>query len=679
MIMRQMRLLLMVVGMMAATAVVAQQAVNMKFGKPTDEELKMTVYGPDSTAEAVVLCRLTNVEYTIQFNGYLVDYREKFRIKVLKPGGERYAKVTIPFIQANQGNANIGASKFSQATVSLAMGGVNTDFDSMGSSMTESAVGEFTDESVEELKAVAYNLENGKRTKSVLKKSDIKTEQIGEELYQVSFTIPDVRVGTVIEYEYCLHSQLFWLLHDWYAQCEIPVAFARLDMAIPRYLVFNIEEHGIQRLTCTTGQGSIRYKLESDPLAAPDVVNTNNYVFVGRNLAAILGDDYTWNPQDHCAGVTAELRSYSLRGTLQMDYAKTWEQIDQMLLNTPELGDQLDDHSPLLSELKAAGIADIADEEARAVAVFKFVTDRVKWDGTYALWPAEAKTISAKRQGSNADINLLLIQSLRGVGLSADPVVLRTRNEGLIPYNFPSIVKLTSYVVAITLSGGTTRYVDASSINGYLDVLTEPLLVERARLVKKGKKSQWVNLQNLKKSETTTFIEATLTADGKVSGTQTTHYKGLAALRYRQRQGTTEFAPEAVEKRDISYQGTVSDGRISIPAFAESPLKAQPFPAETRLTPVEYPCLSTELVAVSLTLPEGYTFAGQPQSTIIVTMDKSLDGRFVTQATDRRMNIRYQFSVNKPAVSEKLYTDVRNLYDMLLQAVNTPLSFSKQE
>ena len=673
-----MRRMLMVLGMMVAATAVAQQGVNMKFGKPTDEEMAMKVYSADSTAEAVVLCRLTDVAYTIQYNGYMVDYHEKIRIKVLKPGGERYARVTIPYIMAKQSNANIGVSKFSLASNSSDMSNVGFDFDAMSSSMTESSAGTFTDESVEELKATAYNLVNGKRVKSVLKKSEVKTEQTGDEQYQVSFTIPDVHVGTVIEYEYCLHSQLFWLLHDWYAQREIPVAFARLDMVIPRYLVFNIEEHGIQRLQCTTEAGSLHYRLESDPLAAPKVVNTNHYVFVGRNLAAIPGDDYTWCPQDHCAGITAELRSYSLRGTMQIDYAKTWEQIDQMVLDTPELGKQLDDHCPLLSDLKAAGIADIANEEERAVAVFKFVTERVKWDGTYALWPAEAKTIASKGQGTNADVNLLLIQTLRAVGLQAYPVVLRTRNEGLIPYNFPSIIKLSSFIVAITLSSGAIHYVDASSANGYLDVLPEPLLVERARVLKKGKKSQWVNLQQLKKSETITSIEATLTADGKVSGTQTTLYKGLAAQRYRQQQGLNDFAPEVEEKHEISYQGTVSDGKISIPAFADSSLKEQPFPEVTRLTPVEYPCASTKQVVVSFALPEGYTFAGKPQSTIIVTTDKSLDGRFVTQATDHRMNVRYQFSVNKPAVSEKLYADVRNLYDMLLHALNTPLEFSKQ-
>ena len=74
-----------------ACMMMAQNNINMKFGKPTKEEMQMTVYDADPNAEAVVLCRLTDVEYTIQQTGYLVDYREKVRIKVLKPSGARFA------------------------------------------------------------------------------------------------------------------------------------------------------------------------------------------------------------------------------------------------------------------------------------------------------------------------------------------------------------------------------------------------------------------------------------------------------------------------------------------------------------------------------------------------------------------------------------------------------------
>ncbi|MBQ2338413.1 MAG: hypothetical protein II384_04780, partial [Prevotella sp.] len=50
------------------------------------------------------------------------------------------------------------------------------------------------------------------------------------------------------------------------------------------------------------------------------VVNTNHYICVGRNLTAMPKDDYVWCSDDHCAGITAELKQYSLRGTMMLDY-----------------------------------------------------------------------------------------------------------------------------------------------------------------------------------------------------------------------------------------------------------------------------------------------------------------------------------------------------------------------
>ena len=672
--------LLVVAFLMTGLTASAQQSVNMKFGKPTKEEMEMTVYSPNPNAEAVVLCRLTNVEYTIQANGYLVDYHEKFRIKVLKPSGSRFANVTIPYYKIDPSKANIGGTKFSLMSSSIQLGSTSSDsyFEGAGGSLMENAVGNYTNESVEDLKATAYNLENGKTVKSALKKSTIVKEEVEDGQYQVRFTIPDVKPGTVIEYEYCIHSELFWQLHDWFAQCEIPVAYARLDMEIPNYLIFNVEEHGIQRLTCTCTQGTMRYKLESDALAAPVTVNTNHYICVGQDLKAMPKDSYVWNIQDHCAGITAELKRYSLRGTMPLDYAQTWEQIDTMILGDADLGKHLHDHSPLANEIHNAKITDITDEKERAAAVYQLVMDRVTWNGKYQMWPGSTTETLNKRSGSNADINLLLIQSLNDVGLNAAPVVLRTRDLGLLPHNFPSIRKLSSYVVGVTLSNGSRVYLDASSKDGYLNVLPEPLLVEKARLVLNNKKSQWVNLQKLQKSQINTIINATLTADGKLSGKQTTRYEGLAAAKYRQESGLNEFTPESTKEVEFSLQGTVSDGQITICPFNNPPLESNPFQASDRLMPVEFPCIQTERVVVNITLPEGYTMESKPQSTIISTPDKGLDGRYVTSFTDDgKAHVQYLFNVNKISHSEKNYADLRKIFDMFVDYSKTPLIFKK--
>ena len=639
------------------------QDINMKFGKPTKEEMQMTTYAAEPDAEAVVLCRLTDVNYTVQQSGYLVDYHEKIRIKVLKPEGQRAAHVVIPYLK-NQSSDAVGGSKFSLKSTTTGISSTNSYFDSQNGSLLEDALGNYSDESVEDLKATAFNLENGKVVKSALKKDDIVKKEIDNQHHQIEFTVPDVKAGTVIEVEYCVHSELFWQLRDWFAQREIPVAYAKLDMEIPNYLIFNLEEHGIQRLTCTCVQGTMRYKLESDPLAAPTVVNTNHYVCVGRNLTAMPKDDFVWNTGDHCAGITAELKQYSLRGTMLLDYAKTWEQIDQMLLEDAELGKQLDDHSPLATQLKEAKIEEIASEQERAAAVFKLVMSQVNWDGTYKIWPANTAETLKKRSGSNADINMLLIQSLQEVGVNAAPVVLRTRDLGLLPHNFPSITKLSSFVVAIVPKVGSTyTYLDASSKNGYLNVLAEPLLVEKARLVMKGKKSQWVNLQKISKSQKSTIIDAVLSADGKLTGTQTTRYEGLAAMKYRQEKGINDFGPDATETKEFNVQGEVTNGQITVCPYPQA--VENPFKAETRKMPVEFPSLGTERVVMNIALPGGMSFTGEPRNTIITTPDKGLEGRIFTTPSDGKVQMSSQFSINKIAHSEKSYTDLKQIFDML--------------
>ena len=670
--------LLFILFLMSALTVSAQQNVNMKFGKPTKEEMEMTVYSPDPDAEAVVLCRLTDVEYTVQTSSFLVDYREKCRIKVLKPGGTRFAKVVVPYQMNMSVGNNITGLRTSFMTIPMDRVSGNSSFQEQDGPMSEGVFGTDGDEMVEDIKATAFNLEGGKVVKTSLKKSTIVKTKIDEQNYLVEFTVPNVKVGTVIEYEYNIHSQLFWELRDWYAQCEIPVVYAKLDMNIPNYLIFNIEDHGIQRLTYTCTVGSLKYKVESDPLANPMSVNTNHYVYVGRDLIGMPKDDYVWNAQDHCAGITAELRQYRLRGMNQMDYARTWEQIDDMILNSDDLGLHLNDHSLLANELKESKIEEIADLRERVAAVYKLVMGKVKWNGKYELSPAPVSETLKKGEGSNADINLLLIQSLHDAGLNAAPVMLRTRDLGLLPYNFPSIRKLSTFLVGVIMPTGGNIYLDASSKNGYLNVLPEVMLVERARLVQKGNKSQWVNLQKILRSQKNTVITATLTPDGKLSGKKTTRYEGLAAAQYREKAGINEFAPEATEEVEFTLQGDVSDGQISICPFENPPLVNNPFNASKRLMPVEFPSISTERIVINITLPEGYTMESKPQSTIVSTPDKGLDGRYVTSESEGKAHVQYLFNVNSLSHSEKNYSDLRQIFDMFINYGKSPLIFKKK-
>ena len=637
----------------------------------------MTVYDAEPEADAVILCRLTDVEYAVQNSGYLADYHEKFRIKVLKPSGARFAKVVIPYQVALSVNNNISGLTINGKSLPQPGGSSDSYFEGEGVSLTEDIFATEGDESVESLKATAFNMEGGKVVKTSLKKSDIVKKKIDEHNQQIEFTIPNVKEGTVIEYEYTIHSQLFWLLHDWYAQCEIPVVYAKLDMNIPSYLIFNIEDHGIQRLTYTCTAGSMNFKLVSDPLARQSKVMTNHYVYIGRNLMGVSKDDYVWNAQDYCAGITAELKQYRLPGMAQMDYARTWEQIDEMILNSEDLGIHLNDRSPLAQELKDAKIGEIADLRERAKAVFNLVMSKVAWNGKYEISPALTSETLQKQGGSNADINLLLIQSLHEVGLTAAPVMLRTRDQGLLPYNFPALHKMSTFVVAVVMPAGPNVYLDASSKNGYLNVLAEPLLVERARLIQKKGKSAWVNLQKTVKSQKSTIIDAKLATDGTLTGTQTTRYEGLAAMNYRNAKGITDFAPDATEETTFSRKGTVEGNTIRICPFPTI-IAANPFTASERKISVEFRSQGSHRVVVNIALPEGYVVDGEQRNTTIITNDKGLEGRIQTTTGDGKVQLSCRFNINKVVHSEASYADLHQIFDAVMKYTTEELVVKKQ-
>ena len=629
--------------------------VNTKFGKPTKEEMQMTVYEAEPDAEAVVLCRLTDVEYTIQTTSFLVDYHERWRIKVLKPGGTRFAKVVVPYKKGVSVGNNISGHKINAMSLPQPGGSSNSYFEGEGVSMTDGVFGTDGDESVESVKATAFNQENGKVVKTNLKRGDIVTTKIDDQNYQMEFTVPNVKEGTVIEYEYKIHSQLFWELRDWYAQCEIPVVYAKLDMNIPSYLIFNIEDHGIQRLTYTCTLGTLKFKIESDPLANPVSINTNHYVYEGHNLMGLPKDDYVWCAQDHWAGITAELKSYRLPGTMAMDYAKTWDQIDEMILSSEDLGQRLNDHSPLADELKTAKVAEIANLRERVAAVYQLVMSKVKWNGKYELSPAPTAETLKKGEGNNADINLLLIQSLRDAGLNAAPVVLRTRDLGQLPYNFPSIRKLSTFLVGVILPSVGNVYLDASANNS--NMLPEAMLVDKARLVQKDK-SQWVNLQRVSKADISTVIDAKLAADGTLTGKQTCRENGETA------------------EKDFTKKGEVSDGEISICPFPDKVIE-NPFTTETRKMPVEFARLTNKRIVINIALPDGYAVEGEPRNTTITTPDKGIEARIHSTYGMGRLQLSCQFSINKLIFTEN-YADLRQLFDTLSKYTTERLTIKKK-
>ena len=630
---------------------------NLKWGKPTQQELTMTEYAADKDADAVELYRNVDVYYVFVNGDFRVINEVKCRLKVLKPEGKRVA------------DHEIGVRLSSSSSVP---------------------------ETVRALKAVAYNMEDGKVVKTKMESSMVHEEQVDKTEKLIKFSVPQVRVGTVIEYEYRLESDYYFQLRDWYAQCGLPVLYTKYSVRIPEWLVFHLEETGSTKLEKKEEHASMS--------VGQELINTDEQTFIGHNLPALKNDDYIWCAEDYGCKITHELQSVTIPGYVYKDYSAKWEDIDNTLFGDEEFGGRIKNSSPLKNELIAAGIPQIADKQERFDATWKLLHQRVRWNGDYAFWAKSGSKVLKEGTGTNADMNFLLINMLHDAGIEAEPVVLRLRNRGRLPLTHASLKYLSTFVVAVELNDSTTAFFDSSAEDGYLNVLPACLSVERARLLRKGKSKMggWVNLQTVTQATTRSLIHGTLTEEGLLSGTMTNALSGEAAAALRKRwrtakdstelihqmqedneftitdyqlQGRHDFSPNLRETITFTKQCTTADGIIYLNPLVVVPLSKNPFTDETRNLPVELPYKQQKTINVVMNLPEGWKLE-ETAKPIVLKFD-GITATIRCSQNGSQLSVLYKLNINRTFFTQQQYQDLKAFLEKLVENSKNIITLTK--
>ena len=635
---------------------------NLKWGKPTDQELQMTEYALDKEADAVVLYHKTDVSYQFTNNDFRVIYRVNTRLKVLKPEGKRVADGQIAYLE-NETNRT-------------------------------------RREIVTGLQATAYNMEDGKLVKTKMERSMTSEERLDKNQMVLKFGVPQVKVGTVIEIEYRIDSDYYGNIRDWYAQRDIPVLYTCYELSIPEWFTFNIEE---------TGMNHMEKKENSEPMTllfsgGTENILTNIKTFVGRNLPALKDDDFVWHAADYGDKVTAELAGIFIPGSVYKSYTSTWDDIDNQLLSDEDFGGRLKRNSPLKDEIIAAGIPDISDKKERIAAVWKLLKSKVRWNGDYAFWGKSASKILKEGTGTNADINFLLINMLQDAGIESTPVVMRTRDSGILPLSHSSLKYLNTFVVGIPMTDSGMAYLDGSAEDGYLNVLPAKLLVTRARVVQKPGADLWVNLQANARGRETAIVQAQLSADGQLKGQKSTmlveeaaaakrrlwrlakdsteliqkmqERDGIEIQSYRL-EGRHDFSPTVKEEMTFTKQCDVAGDMIYLNPLVFIPQHESPFTTAERILPIEFPYNQSETQNVIITLPEGYVVEEAPKP-IIIKFDGAT-ARIICNVNGNQLSVQYQMNISQTFYASTQYQDLKAFFDSVVESNKHILTIKKAQ
>ena len=304
---------------------------NLKYGKPSKEELSLTSYAPDTTATAIYLFHQGQSDF-IYHDGFQLTTEHWVRIKILKPQGVSYADVSVPYY-----------------------------------SPTDKDEGQ---ERASDIEGCSYNMENGKCIKTPMKRESISFERINNLYKMLKFSLPAVKEGTVIEYHYKLYSDYFSHIDNWMMQEELPMLYNQYKITIPHVFVYNIELRGKDYIQVKQRDSSI-HATERDGSGAGGVskdftVSAQETTFISRNLPAIRQDEsYCWCPEDYKVQVSFDLQGTQFTPNEYKPYSQKWEDVDHQLLKpeNTQFGKYLSLTNPFRPETKQAYNSEMNFEE----------------------------------------------------------------------------------------------------------------------------------------------------------------------------------------------------------------------------------------------------------------------------------------------------------------------------
>lgn len=648
---------------------------NLKYGKPSKEELSLTSYAPDTTATAIYLFHQGQSDF-VYHDGFQLTTEHWVRIKILKPQGVSYADVSVPYY-----------------------------------SPTDRDEGQ---ERASDIEGCSYNMENGKCIKTSMKRESISFERINNLYKMLKFSLPAVKEGTVIEYHYKLYSDYFSHIDNWMMQEELPMLYNQYKITIPHVFIYNIELRGKDYIQVKQRDSSI-HATEREGGSVGGVskdftVSAQETTFTSRNLPAIRQDEpYCWCPEDYKVQVSFDLQGTQFTPNEYKPYSQKWEDVDNQLLKpeNTQFGKYLSFTNPFRPETKQAYNSEMSFEE-KIICAFQILKKKMAWNGRYQLYSKELEKVIPKGNGSNADLNFILISILKDFGLEAYPVVLSRRSSGMLPYNFPSLQKLNTFIVAVyDINKQKYVFLDGSMNVPALNILPLELSVNKARILspKVKEEKKWVNVMALADNKSFMKIEARMEGN-QVKGHRSTILYGQEAVEYqaneKHKQDSIVSAPESntsqknkltvtnlkvkkqendwaliEEEFDFVLQTDQTDSHLYINPMLFPQLKSNPFIQTERVLPIEFPYPYKFTMLTTLTLPEGYEVEETPQPQVIRTEGDGLQCKYMIQRQGNTISLNYIFHLKEPIFLTEQYKQLQELWTKVIEKNNALIVLKK--
>lgn len=649
-----------------ATFSLKAQALPMKFGKIDPSYFDMKIYERDTSAEALILGDYgeSKIIYDQIDGSFVVEYSRHYRAKVFKKSGYDLANQELILYHNENGKEKIVA-----------------------------------------LKGSVYNMENGKVVKSTLDKSMIFDEEMDARHTEHKFTLPNVREGSILEFYYKVYSD-FWSLPDWQFQNRIPALWSEYRVSYPEYFCFKKLQKGYQSFTVSEEltkpvsytiseiKRPVNYTGPSTVIRRQVKYTDILFRWVQNDIPAFREEPFMNAMVNYRSALEFELASYKPPTGMVRNYTQSWDKINEKLMADEDFGLQLKRNGFLKD--RANQIKTLSgDKEKQMIEAFDYVRNTMKWDNRNRIYLSEnLRNILEKKSGSSADINLLLVALLRELGLQSNPVILSTRNNGLV-HPAQVMINQFNYVIASVNINNKIYLLDATEKDGSYNLLPPRCINGQGRIISETK-TDWIDLNPEQRYEFTNIIKASIGIDGVITGNMHRSFGNYAALNKRVEIKGSKDSDEYIRNMESINKGLIVQNfeligvdslnkpykenlDVQISDFAQiagniislTPLlfdqwPSNPFKSENRQFPVDftYPHIYKDII--NYTLPDGYVLDEKPDDLTLMLPDGKTKFSYRMRVDGNQLQISSTLDIGKSLYSYDEYVSLKEFFSKVV-------------
>lgn len=650
-----MKPILLVILFLCSFLISYSQFNNYTFGDVTKEELLMQDCSFEPGAPAMLLAEKCGIVNNIQTPYSSISIQR--RIKVLTREGFSYGNFEIEF------NHKISEVTFPRVMV--------------------------------------YNLEDDKVVMEKLNSGNYLVTKIDKSHSRYTITLPNVKVGSVIDIFYTLSANRAMDIEPWYFQSEIPCGWSEYKTMIHKKASYNF------------------YYTEFLPFAVNTIMNPaqvedkkGGYIinrFAVENAPSYhLNESFVLRPHDQLSKVEPVYIAFNQNSVWGYSEGPlTWDNISDNLSKHPYLG-RLIHRSKFKRDELVSILKDSPTFEDSLRIVYEYVRQHLKCDDHISIYAADLDKTWEKGSGNTGEINLTLLAALRSAGFDCHPLLLAT-NKSAPPSKTDPRRNGINFLVAAVFKDTSYYLLDASDREIEFNTLPVYCLNGEGFLISEHSHEQWLPLLRTERYETQANVTLDWSPDKAAQGHTEMKSYSLFANRYR-RNYRDNGEEEYIKSRKLDFPNyNISDpvyrglnetdsafvenfeftlkkddynetDSYFLPVMPFAPYKENPFDAVKRDFRIDFIAPLIRKMNVTLKIPEGYSIVNLPESVTVDNLNNDFFFDFSVEETPdhREIKVHSDIQIIRYSYSQEEYPLLRQFFTEIVKMQNSLIELKKE-